>query len=189
MPRKTKILSKNTTWRHCRPWYSSAAKGKKCASVRGGVPADALIKEAKIAAGDELSFEQLYDKYKKKKNDFDIQQQLLLEAPMFIPTQVGYDQQKWGARIESLFPEYLKNKKIENMANGADFLILTLYHRGTSKEDPIFDCIANNFDKFGRGGAKRRTGRRERNPDGKRPGGSLLDFHEQQLYHSTLQTM
>ena len=56
---------------------------------------------------------------------------------MFIPTQVGYDQQKWGARIESLFPEYLKNKKIENMANGADFLILTLYHRGTSKEDPI----------------------------------------------------
>ena len=94
--------------------------------VRGGVPADALIKEAKIAAGDELSFEQLYDKYKKKKNDFDIQQQLLLEAPMFIPTQVGYDQQKWGARIESLFPEYLKNKKIENMANGADFLILTL---------------------------------------------------------------
>lgn len=142
-------------------------KGKEMRRVRGGVPADALIKEAKIAAGDELSFEQLYDKYKKKKNDFDIQQQLLLEAPMFIPTQVGYDQQKWGARIESLFPEYLKNKKIENMANGADFLILTLYHRGTSKEDPIFDCIANNFDKFAEGVQKDAPGDGKEIPTGR----------------------
>ena len=95
-----------------------------------------------------MSFEQLYEKYKKKKNDLDVQQQLLIEAPAFIATQQGYNQQKWGTRIESLFPEYLKNKKIENMANEADFLVLTMYHRAASKEDPIFDYLAQNYQKF-----------------------------------------
>lgn len=129
-------------------------EGKELRRVQGAVPPDALIKEAKIATGEELSFEQLYEKYKKKKNDFEIQQQLLLEAPMFIATQDGYDRQKWSTRIDGLFPEYLKNKKIENMANGVDFLILTMYHRSTSKEDPVFDYIANHFDKFVQGVGK-----------------------------------
>ena len=113
--------------------------GKEMRRVQGAAPAESLIKEAKIATGEELSFEQLYEKYKKKKNDLDVQQQLLIEAPAFIATQEGYNQQKWGTRIESLFPEYLKNKKIENMVNEGDFLVLTMYHRTTSKEDPIFD--------------------------------------------------
>ena len=33
-------------------------------------------------------------------------------------------------------------------------MILTMYHRSTSKEDPIFDYIANNFDKFAKGVGK-----------------------------------
>lgn len=128
--------------------------GKELRRVQGAVPPDALIKEARIATGEELSFEQLYEQYKKKKNNFDIQQQLLLEGPMFIATQEGYDRQKWGTRMDGLFPDYVKNKKIENMANGGDFMILTMYHRSTSKEDPIFDYIANNFDKFAKGVGK-----------------------------------
>ncbi len=122
--------------------------GKEMRRVQGAAPAESLIKEAKIATGEELSFEQLYEKYKKKKNDLDVQQQLLIEAPAFIATQEGYNQQKWGTRIESLFPEYLKNKKIENMVNEGDFLVLTMYHRTTSKEDPIFDYMAQNYPKF-----------------------------------------
>ena len=50
--------------------------GKELRRVQGAVPPDALIKEARIATGEELSFEQLYEQYKKKKNNFDIQQQL-----------------------------------------------------------------------------------------------------------------
>lgn len=53
------------------------------------------------------------------------------------------------------------------MANGADFLILTLYHRGTSKEDPIFDCIANNFDKFAEGVQKDAPGDGKEIPTGR----------------------
>lgn len=122
--------------------------GKELRRVQGAIPPEMLIREAKIAVGEELSYEQLYEKYKKKKNDFDLQQQLLIEAPMFINTQEGYNRQKWGARIESLFSEYVKNKKIQNMANEEDFFILTLYHKTTTKEDPIFDHVAKNYQKF-----------------------------------------
>lgn len=123
-------------------------EGKELRRIQGAVPPESLIKEGKIATGEELSFEQLYEQYKKKKKDLDIQQQLLIEAPAFIAMQQGYDRQKWGTRIESLFPEYMKNKKLENMVNGADFLILTIYHRTTSKEDPIFDFVAQNYARF-----------------------------------------
>ena len=34
------------------------------------------------------------------------------------------------------------------MANEADFLVLTMYHRAASKEDPIFDYLAQNYQKF-----------------------------------------
>lgn len=124
-------------------------EGKELRRVKGAVQAEVLIKEAKIALGKELSFEQLYDQFKKKKKDLELHQQLLLEAPLFFPSlQQDYERQKWTTRIESLFPDYLKSKKLENMINDKDFQILLLYHPQTSKEDPIFDFVAANFDKF-----------------------------------------
>ena len=85
--------------------------GKELRRVQGAVPPDALIKEARIATGEELSFEQLYEQYKKKKNNFDIQQQLLLEGPMFIATQEGYDRQKWGTRKMCIRDRYFSTSK------------------------------------------------------------------------------
>lgn len=124
-------------------------EGKELRRVKGAVQAEVLIKEAKIALGKELSFEQLYDQFKKKKKDLELHQQLLLEAPLFFPSlQQDYERQKWTTRIESLFPDYLKSKKLEDMINDKDFQILLLYHPQTSKEDPIFDFVATNFDKF-----------------------------------------
>lgn len=122
--------------------------GKVLRRVQGAVPPPRLIKEAKIALGEGLSFEQLYEKFKKNKKDYDVQQQLLLEAPDFIITQEGYEREKWGTRITNLFPDYLRNKKLENMINETDFILLTLYHPQTSKQDPVFDFVAANFDKF-----------------------------------------
>ena len=122
--------------------------GKEMRRIQGAVSPEDLIQNGKIALGEALSFEQLYEKYKKEKNDFTIQQQLLIEAPRFIATQSGYNRQKWGSRIESLFPEYCKNKKLENMINGTDFYILTLYHPQAEKEDPIFDFVTKNYKRF-----------------------------------------
>lgn len=122
--------------------------GKVLRRVQGAVPPPRLMKEAKIALGEGLSFEQLYEKFKKNKKDYDVQQQLLLEAPDFIISQEGYSREKWSSRITNLFPDYLRNKKLENMINETDFMLLTLYHPQTSKQDPVFDFVAANFDKF-----------------------------------------
>ena len=123
-------------------------EGKEMRRVRGTMVAAALVKEAKIATGEELSFEQLYEKFKKKKKDMELFQQVLLEGPLFVPTREGYERQKWATRIESLFPDYMKEKKLENMINEKDFQILTLYHPQTMREDPVFDFVAANFDKY-----------------------------------------
>ena len=125
-----------------------SGEGKELRRVQGAMEAASLLKEAKIARGEELSFTQLYEAFKKKKKDLDLQQQLLLDAPLFLPTQEGYEHQKWVTRIESLFPDYLKNKKLENMINEKDFQILTLYHPQMSKDDPVFDFVAAHYDKF-----------------------------------------
>lgn len=122
--------------------------GKELRRVAGFMPPQDLLQEAKIALGEELSFEQLYEKYKKNRKDFDTQQQLLFEAPAFLSKQEGYNREKWSVRIESLFPDYLKNKKLENMINDADFYILTLYHQQTSKNDPVFDFVVKHYDRF-----------------------------------------
>lgn len=121
---------------------------KELRRAMGMQDADALLREARIALGEELSFEQLYDKYRKNKKDFETQQQLLIEAPAFIMTQEGFNREKWSARIESLFPDYLKNKKLEKMINEPDFYILTMYHTQTSKNDPVFDFVVEHYDQF-----------------------------------------
>lgn len=46
------------------------AEGKELRRVLGVVNPKGLVKEAKIALGEELSFEQLYELYKKKKKDY-----------------------------------------------------------------------------------------------------------------------
>lgn len=122
--------------------------GKEIRRVTGFKDADGFLNDAKIAMGEELSYEQLYEKYKKNKKDFETQQRLLMEAQMFMMTQEGYNREKWGIRIDNLFPEYLKNKKLENMINPVDFYILGMYHPEKEKEDPIFDFVVANYGKF-----------------------------------------
>ena len=123
-------------------------EGKEMRRVKGAMVAAALVKEAKIATREELSFEQLYEQFKKKKKDMELFQQVLLEGPLFVPTREGYERQKWATRVESLFPDYMKEKKLENMINEKDFRILTMYHPQTTREDPVFDFVAANFDKY-----------------------------------------
>ena len=122
--------------------------GKEIRQVEGAVAPDVLLNEAKIVTGEALSFEQMYDKYKKSKKDMGLLQQLLLEAPRFMNTQQGYEREKWGSRVEVFFPEYVKNKKLENMINRPDFMIITLYHAKSGKDDPIFNFLLQHYDEF-----------------------------------------
>lgn len=128
------------------PWMVFMdAEGKQLRVVKGAVPAQKLLKEAKIALGEALSFEQLYEKYKKDKKNYPNTQQLLLEANEFMATTKGFDRQKWTVRIESIFKEYVKNKGLKNMINPEDFYILTFYHVKIEKDDPIFDFIVEHY--------------------------------------------
>lgn len=122
--------------------------GKEMRRITGAKDPVSFIKEAKIAKGEALSFEQLYEKHKKKKKNVDLSRQLLLEAPAFVATQQGYDQQKWVSRIDNLYTEYIKSRKLEQMITEPDFMILTMYHSQTDKKDPIFDFVAIHFDQY-----------------------------------------
>lgn len=125
-----------------------SADGKELRRVEGAVPAETLMHEAQIVTGEAMSFEQLYEKYRKDKKNFPTVRQLLIEAPGFMATQSGFDREKWGARIDMLFPEYVKNKQLKNMVNPEDFYILTLYHGQIEKSDPLFDFVVSHYDDY-----------------------------------------
>lgn len=125
-----------------------AANGKELRRVEGAVPVKTLIREAQIVTGEALSFEQMYEKYRKDKKDFRTGQQLLIEAPEFVAAQNGFNREKWTARIDMLFPEYMKNKKLEHMINPEDFYILTMYHGQLEKNDAVFDFVVSHYDEY-----------------------------------------
>lgn len=125
-----------------------ARDGKELRRITGTKDPVSFIKEAKIAKGEALSFEQLYEQYKKKKKDVQLSRQLLLEAPAFVSAQQGYDQQKWIARVDNLYADYMKNRKLEQMISEPDFTILTMYHSQTGKKDPVFDFVTAHFDRY-----------------------------------------
>ena len=124
------------------------SKGEVLRTLIGAVTPDVLMLEAQIAAGEELTFEKLYEKSRKEKKNTELQQKLLIRAPYFIGTQNDYNQEKWKVRIDALFPEYLKIRKLENMVNPTDFAILSLYHPEMEKQDEIFDFVVKNYDRY-----------------------------------------
>lgn len=124
------------------------ATGKELRRLKGASDDQSLLHEAKIACGEELCFEKLYEKSKKEKKNFELAQQVLIEAPMYIMTLDKYNQEKWSVRIDAAFKDYLKNRKLENMINEADLFILTRYHAVAEKEDPIFDFVVKHYQEY-----------------------------------------
>lgn len=123
-------------------------KGEVLRLVSGAKTPSALLREAKIVTGDMLTFEKLYEKSKKEKKNTELQQELLFRAPEFITTQTGYNRDKWMVRIESLFPEYVKNKKLDQMINAEDFYIISMYHTEIKDNDGIFDFLVKNYPEY-----------------------------------------
>lgn len=124
------------------------ADGKELRRVTGAVAGQALIHEAQVATGEAPGFEQLYERYRKDKKDFQTAQQLLIEAPVYMAMQNGIGREKWGARIDMLFNEYLKNKQLKHMIDPEDFFILTMYHGRIEKNDPIFDFVVAHYEDY-----------------------------------------
>lgn len=122
--------------------------GKLVMIRTGALPIDEFLKTGKIATGEELSFEELYTKYKSSKNDLMLLQQVLKEAPAFIQMQEGIEQEKWDSRIHKLYDEYIKQKMGPELINKTDYNIILSFHDNTKESDPLIDFIFKNLETY-----------------------------------------
>ncbi len=122
------------------------AKGEETASVEGAMSADQLLKWVRSAGGDEVTFEQLYEKHKAAPEDDALTRRVLTEAPDFLGRQPeGYQYDRWLLRVERIYSEYRKRKPLAEWMNPEDFRILATYHTEPSKDDEVFEYVASNY--------------------------------------------
>lgn len=100
------------------------ADGKAISIVTGGVDAKSLLEEAKIAMGEVIGFDALYEMYKKEPANLEIQQTLLTQAPSFLAAQDGMDAERWVVRLRKLYREYVTKKMGPDLINRQDYIII-----------------------------------------------------------------
>lgn len=123
--------------------------GKLISSVSGTMSVEDFILEGKIATGEELSFEKLYDNYKSNTKDMNLLQQVLMRAPSFVSIlEKPVDKQKWITRVEDLYKKYIDTKPIEEMINKEDFKIVRTFHKIDGKEDPFLEKMIDHLAEY-----------------------------------------
>lgn len=122
--------------------------GKAISVNTGAMNKDELLDAAKIAAGQSMSFEALYEKYKADNNDLDVQQQLLLKAPSFLQAQEGMEADKWVTRLQKLYKSYITAKAPLKLINENDYKIILALEGDDDKEHKqyIVDLINDHLD-------------------------------------------
>lgn len=97
------------------------AAGNVLGRQEGALDAAHFLKFAKRTLGELMSFEQMYDKLKTNKNNEQLLQAILLEAPDFLATlPEGSQYDRWSLRIERLYNDYRKRKPVGKMMNPTD---------------------------------------------------------------------
>lgn len=122
------------------------AAGTVIRSQEGGMNADQLLKWAKTAMGDMMTYEQMFEKLKTDKNNVELIRELLIGAPDFMATQQGMQADRWKLRIDRLYSDYRKQKTTAELMNPADFNVLMMYHTNPVKNDEVVEYIMTNYD-------------------------------------------
>lgn len=99
--------------------------GKAISINVGAMDAEQLLEAAKIAVGEAIGFEQLYQEYRKDPNNLGIQQDLLTQAPRFLTIQEGMDAERWVVRIRKLYRSYIRAKWGPDLINRQDYIIIS----------------------------------------------------------------
>ncbi len=99
--------------------------GKAISVSVGAMGPSELMEAGKAAAGDVVSFKELYEQYRTNPSDLAIQQKVLLQAPKFLMAQEGMDAEKWVVRIRKLYASYISAKMGPSLINRSDYLIIT----------------------------------------------------------------
>ena len=125
-----------------------SSDGKALSVNTGAMDKDELMEAAKIAAGESVSFEELYNKYKADNNDLDVQQQLLLKAPSFLQAQEGMDADKWVTRLQKLYKNYVAAKAPLKLINENDYRIILTLEGDEDKEHKqyMIDLMNDHLD-------------------------------------------
>ena len=126
------------------------ADGNVIARQLGALEADGLKRFALLAVKEILPLDQLYEKYKKDKKNFDLLRAMLLDAPDFIERQSGQERDKWEFRVERLYADYDKHKPLDERVNAEDFKIFTIYYPEAVKADPVLNHVLARYDDYAR---------------------------------------
>ncbi|MDO4692573.1 MAG: thioredoxin family protein [Porphyromonadaceae bacterium] len=115
----------------------------------GGLTAQLLIGSAKVATGEEVSFTDLYDSYRKNKDDLAIQQELLQRSGNFIGTLEDMEAEKWIVRMRRLYASYIEKKMGPDLINVEDYKLITQLG-GDDQEltAKLVDFINKNLDQW-----------------------------------------
>ncbi len=106
-----------------------------------------LLNAAKVARGEELSFEKLYDRAKSKKDLTDMQN-LLKQAPEYVGGLQGMEAQKWIVRVEKMYNEYVKAKMGPDFINKEDLAIVSRFNKKNVKDDAVMEFITKNLNTY-----------------------------------------
>ncbi|WP_200977772.1 thioredoxin domain-containing protein [Echinicola sp. 20G] len=124
--------------------------GEVISRISGSMNIEEMLKFGKTAAGDLKSFEEIYDIYKKDKDNFEVMQELLKSAPSFVTLQTGMDKKKWIIRIENIFEDYLEKKMNMGDAfiNADDYRLVNKFHQPEGEHDKVIEFMVANMDKY-----------------------------------------
>lgn len=125
------------------------SNGKIISISTGARDVKGFLKMAKIATGDELSFEALYNKYKSDPSDLITAQLLLKEAPGYVGSLEGIEVQKWTVRINKIFKDYLNRKIAMDTAliNVEDYQICYKYNQ-VEQDNPYLEFVNSHLDAY-----------------------------------------
>lgn len=122
------------------------ASGKLLNKRVGACDKDYFLKFAKIANGERLDFEAMYDKLKQDKNNDGLVRDFLQDAPEYLVRLSGPNRDKWELRVERVYKDYCKRKPVAEWMNPEDFKILQTYHTEATPEDEYLNYIMAHYD-------------------------------------------
>lgn len=124
------------------------ADGKLLSRLEGALDAAAFLKLAKVVTGEEMSFEEIYKKFKSSENDLVLMQQLLIGAPAYVGTLGDLEREKWIARIEKIFKDYIDLKMGPELINADDYRIINTFHYADKPGDKLMEFMNENMEAY-----------------------------------------
>lgn len=123
--------------------------GKIVSILSGARGQEDFLKMAQIAAGDALSFEDLYNKYKSHPEDLTNTQALLKEAPGYVGSLEGIEIQKWTVRVNKIYKDYVNRKIALDTAliNTEDYNICYKFNP-VEKDNPYLEYVNSHIDAY-----------------------------------------